>query len=422
MNEDAYTQGEALLAMGEKEAQYVQVHITCPTERRLEIMNNKPDAYISTNEVTYAVLVHLDGRSGLSVASRFSPEIVERALAVARSSVAKEYFYGLPEKKQIHKPEVYDKRIATLDAERQLNLAEELITSMNSTSLSSGSITKEITTHLVFTSEGVQQSEQSTSFSAVAECIARQGEKVSSAWDYQQERELFPLAPLGSALAQKTNHFLHAKPLHEKIKTVILKPEPFTELLDNAFLANLNGKNVEKEKSILTGKIGQLIVSPLVNISDNGLLPLGINSRSVDYEGTPSQETKLISRGVLQSYVYDHNTALHAGKTSTGNAGLGGIECTNVVVDGEYHDVSEALIIDSVIGAHTADDIATDFSVTVDRAYLLKNGEKIPVTGFMISGKMIEALQKAVSLGKKREGRNGIYTGALATTGVNVVV
>ncbi len=422
MNEDIFAQGEALLKRAEKEAQHVQVHITNPSEQRLEIVNHKPDACTATNEVAYAVLVHLNGKSGLSVASRFSPEIVERALAVARSSSAKEYFYGLPEKKRVEKPHLYDADIARLDVDAQLKLAEELLASMDSARLSSGSLAKEVTRHLVFTSEGVQQSEQSTAFSVVAECIAREGENVSSAWDYKQERTLFPLAPFGAELAEKTNSFLHAKSLHEKAKTVILKPEPFAELLENAFLANVTGKNVEKGRSILSGKVGQEIVSPFINISDNGLLPYGIHSRSVDYEGTPSQNTKLISKGVLQQYLYDHNTAVHAGKESTGNGGLGGIEHTNIVVDGEYNDISEALIIDSVIGAHTADDIATDFSVTVDRGYLLKNGEKVPVTGFMISGKMIEALQKAVSVGKKREGRNGIYTGALATTGIRVIV
>jgi len=422
MKEDLYSQGEALLARAEKEAQYAQVIISCPAEQRLEIINNKPDSCTATNEIMYAVLVHLNGRAGLSTASRFSPEIIERALAVARSSAAKEYFYGLPEKKCIQKPEVYDPRVAALDVDMQLKLAEELIASMDSARLSSGSLTKEVTTHLVFTSEGVQQNEQSTSFSAVVECIARQGERVSSAWDYKQERGLFPVAPFGTALAEKTNRFLHAKQLHEKTRTIIVKPEPFAELLENAFLANLNGKNVEKGRSIIAGKIGQKVASPTINISDNGLLPLGMLSRAVDCEGTPSQETKLISQGVLQQFIYDHNTALHTGKESTGNAGIGGIEHTNIVVEGEYQEVSEALVIDSVIGAHTADDIATDFSVTVDRAYLVKNGEKIPVTGFMISGKMSEALQMAVSLGKKREERNGIYTGALATTGINVVI
>ena len=422
--EDIYAQGEALLAMAEKECSHVQVRITNPVALQLELVKGKPHSFISANDLSYAILVHLDGKAGISGGNAFSPDIVHRAVAVAKAAVHGDYFYGLPEKQPAKRVALFDKKIAQISEVQLLDMGEELASGITEqhTILSTGSLSKETSTDYLFTSEGVQHVEQQTSLSAVAECIARQGEKVSSAWDYKQERQWFPLSPFAAAIGRKTNAFLHANQLQEKPPVVIIKPEPFAELLDHAFLSNLDVKRVEKGKSLFADKVDKQVLSSTVTITDDAQLPYGQHSHTIDFEGTPGQKTPLFQHGVLKNFIYDYNTALHAGKTPTGNADFSAIDFTNVVVEGEFQEVDHALIVDSVIGAHTAEEVSTDFSVTVDRAYLLKNGQKVPVTGFMLSGKVLHALQNTVSIGKKIEARNGIYTGALATTGINVII
>lgn len=427
MNVDIYAQGKALLKKAEKEASHVQISISNPFSQSLELVDNKPDSFISTNETVYAVYVHLGKKAGMSVSNIFDLNLVDRAIAVAKASAEQDYFYGLPEKKQFKKVELYDKKVANLSEDDMIDMANQLIGSFSpkpkmNVSLSTGSIIKEISTDLTLTSEGVENPEESTALASVAECVSRKAGKVSSGSDYKDSRQLFDISDFGTRLAEKTNDFLSAKKLNEKFETVILKPEPFSDLLDNAFLPNLNGKNVEKNKSLFVNKLGQKMISSIVSIYDDSLVPFGQNSEAVDKEGTPCQKTELFKNGILKNFIYDYNTAKHAGKVSTGNAGLSSIDFSNVVVEGEYQEVENALIVDSVIGAHTADDLSTDFSVTVDRGYIMKDGEKKPIKGFMISGKMIDALQKAVSIGKEIEIRNGIYTGALATKGVNVIL
>ncbi len=419
-----YEQGEALLRLAEREANYVQVHISAPLQQKLELLSNKTDSFTSTEHVSYAVLVYVNGRSGTSVSNTFSPAVVERAIALAKASSPSEYFYGLPLKQQLHKLQIFDKRITALTEDGLIDIADEMIVGIadETVTLSAGSVTKQVSQDIIFTSEGIQQVEQSTALAIVAECIARKNGMIKSAWDYRQERQLSPLTPFTSALQEKATFFLDSKQLKEKMGIVIVKPEPFADLLEHAFLPNLNGKNNEKGKSCLTGKTDTQVISQKISIYDDALLPFGISSRACDLEGSPSQRTPLFSRGVLKNFIYDYNTALHTGKASTGNGGFSSIDFTNVVVEGEYQEVDKALVIDSVIGAHTADEVATDFSVTVERAYILKDGEKVPVTGFMLSGKMFDALQKAISLGKERKSYNGIYTGALATTGVNIIL
>lgn len=421
---DLYKQGEVLLRLAEREASNVQVHISSQKQHKLELVANKTDSFMSSDNISYAVMVYIDGKAGMSVSNMFSPAVVERALSVAKASAKCEYFYGLPAIKKTEKPQLYDKQIAVLDENKIVDMADELMNEIASktVALSTGSLTKSIAHDAIFTSEGIQHTEQSTSLGVVAECIASKGDKVKSAWDYRHERKLFPIKPFASRVRKKADFFMNSSQLTEKPEVVILKPEPFAELLEHAFLPNLNGKNIEKGKSCLNGKIGRQILSPIISIHDNPLLNFGINSRAMDAEGTPSRCTTLFNKGILKNFIYDYNTAMHSGVSSTGNGGFSSIDFTNVVVEGDYKDIDKALVIDSVIGAHTADETATDFSVTVDRAYILHDGEKKPVTGFMISGKMLEVLQKALSVGKKQEAYNGIYTGAIATDGVNIIL
>lgn len=62
------------------------------------------------------------------------------------------------------------------------------------------------------------------------------------------------------------------------------------------------------------------VASPLITIVDNGLYPGGFGSYGFDDEGVPSQETVIISNGVLQSYIHSRETAYQFQCNSTGNA------------------------------------------------------------------------------------------------------
>lgn len=61
--------------------------------------------------------------------------------------------------------------------------------------------------------------------------------------------------------------------------------------------------------SCLRKKMNQQIGPENISISDNSLIPEGLNSRPFDYEGTPSQETQLIKNGVLTGLIHNTSTA-----------------------------------------------------------------------------------------------------------------
>ena len=183
---------------------------------------------------------------------------------------------------------------------------------------------------------------------------------------------------------------------------VILDYHASTGLL-NTFIGAFNADNVQRGRSILADKIDTAIVSESLSVYDDGRLDGRLFSSTTDSEGTPSQKTTLIEKGILKGFIYDNYTAKKSGLDSTGN-GLRGtyattpsVDSSNIVFDFksmiDISEVNKGFIATDVLGAHTANPISGDFSVEANNAFLIENGEITkPVKKAMISGNIFNAL------------------------------
>ena len=87
----------------------------------------------------------------------------------------------------------------------------------------------------------------------------------------------------------------------------------FVSMLEDCFLAD----NVHKGRSLLSGKLGCKIASDVVNLIDDATLKKGMGSYLFDGEGVPGQRTTLLSRGILNGFLYNIEHALTDGLPST---------------------------------------------------------------------------------------------------------
>ncbi|MFK5247622.1 metallopeptidase TldD-related protein, partial [Glaesserella parasuis] len=90
-------------------------------------------------------------------------------------------------------------------------------------------------------------------------------------------------------------------------------------LLHEAVGHGLEGDFNRKESSMFTGRIGELVTSPLCTIVDDGTVPNMRGSITVDDEGVPSQRNVLIENGILKGYMQDKLNARLMGVAPTGN-------------------------------------------------------------------------------------------------------
>lgn len=90
-------------------------------------------------------------------------------------------------------------------------------------------------------------------------------------------------------------------------------------LLHEAVGHGLEGDFNRKGTSMFSNRIGDQVASPLCTVVDDGTLQQRRGSLNVDDEGTTTQNTVLIEKGVLKGYMQDKLNARLMGVASTGN-------------------------------------------------------------------------------------------------------
>ncbi|MGX3021948.1 metalloprotease TldD [Ursidibacter sp. B-7004-1] len=194
-------------------------------------------------------------------------------------------------------------------------------------------------------------------------------------------------------------------------------------LLHEAVGHGLEGDFNRKESSLFTGRIGELVTSPLCTIVDDGTVTNMRGSITVDDEGVPSQRNVLIENGILKGYMQDKLNARLMGVAPTGNgrresyAHLPMPRMTNTYMTEGEHEFDE--MIESVefglyaphFSGGQVDITSGKFVFSTAEAYLIEKGKITkPVTGATLIGSGIEAMQQVSMVGKKMELDLGIGT------------
>lgn len=194
-------------------------------------------------------------------------------------------------------------------------------------------------------------------------------------------------------------------------------------LLHEAVGHGLEGDFNRKKSSLFTGKVSELVTSPLCTIVDDGTVADMRGSITVDDEGVPSQRNVLIENGVLKGYIQDKLNARLMGIEPTGNgrresyAHLPMPRMTNTYLTEGNHEFEE--MIESVeyglyaphFSGGQVDITSGKFVFSTAEAYLIEKGKITkPVTGATLIGSGIDAMQQVSMVGKKMELDPGIGT------------
>jgi PmbA protein len=100
---------------------------------------------------------------------------------------------------------------------------------------------------------------------------------------------------------------------------VVLEPDAVGELLDFLGALAFNGLAHAEGRGALSGRLGERVASPAVNLSDSPRFPRTL-PRGFDAEGVPKAPLPLIQDGVAHAVVHDTRSAARAGAVSTGHA------------------------------------------------------------------------------------------------------
>jgi TldD protein len=192
-------------------------------------------------------------------------------------------------------------------------------------------------------------------------------------------------------------------------------------LLHEAIGHGLEGDFNRKKTSAFSGRMGERVASEQCTVVDDGTLPGRRGSLTVDDEGTPSQCTTLIEKGVLRAYMQDKHNARLMGTQSTGNARRESYahapmpRMTNTYMLPGRYDPEEILAsVDRGIyapnfGGGQVDITSGKFVFSISEGYLIEKGRKTsPVKGAMLIGSGPDVLTRVSMVGNDLELDAGI--------------
>jgi len=136
---------------------------------------------------------------------------------------------------------------------------------------------------------------------------------------YGWRTEDVPVESLGEAAIRKAELGRNPRRIEAGEYPVVFEASVTEDLLLNLDFHGMGAQPVLEGRSWMNGRMGELAMSPLVSIWDDGLDPGGV-PMPFDYEGVPRQRVDIVRQGVVQGPVYDRYTAQKAGTISTGHA------------------------------------------------------------------------------------------------------
>jgi TldD protein len=216
---------------------------------------------------------------------------------------------------------------------------------------------------------------------------------------------------------------LTAKPAPAGTMPVVLGPGWPGVLLHEAIGHGLEADFNRKGSSAFSGKLGEKVASEFCTIVDDGTLPDRRGSLTIDDEGTPTEKTVLIEKGILKNYMQDKLNARLMNMAPTGNARRESYahlpipRMTNTYMLAGEHDPAE--IIASVKNGIYAVDFAGGqvditsgkFVFTANEAYLIENGKVTsPIKGATLIGHGPDILTRVSMVGHDLELDAGLGT------------
>ena len=210
---------------------------------------------------------------------------------------------------------------------------------------------------------------------------------------------------------------LNYKAIETKKYLICFTPEAFLQLI-SAFSSMFNARSIIDGLSLMNeDSIGNQISVSNLNISDEGLHPENVGAFSFDGEGTPTQNIKLVSKGILRNLLHSEATARRFGVKPTGHAGLGAKVSVSpdwLVVSKSESEVDkdeslcvkdthkEYILIDELSAIHSGVKASQgSFSLPFD-GWIVNAGKKTSIEAATVAGDILKVLKSIVKIENKQ--------------------
>jgi PmbA protein len=375
---------------------------------------------LHNDESGLALRLDLNGRVVFSYINTLDTNsiraFIENTYKALRSSPVDPLFKGFyePEGEYRSPPEIYSPIVS-----RRLSEPEDLIENIRSTVSEFESEKFKVTwlytglgeaKQVIANSEGVFE-EASTTFARMfVDAIAVDGiNRSPSIYEADGWRNKIPDP---ERLIEKARDKAFKSLKREKVSLpseyrIVLTPEGFIELFNATFGEALLGISYVNKSSPFTDKLEEQITPECFTVIDDPQAPGKIGSIPFDGEGAPTFTKKVIEKGVLKTFLFNHYYGQIAGFHSTGNASRSGytsppgISWSNIYIepgDTRLEEILEeggVILVERIQGVFNARFQTGDYGGAGTPSWLYTKGGEVKSLGSIsVSGNIYQDINK----------------------------
>ena len=250
-------------------------------------------------------------------------------------------------------------------------------------------------------SNGFQGYEQSTrcTLTSIATANGTDGQHPADGWG---ETRLFfndlPTKGIAQVAIDRTLRKIGSRPAQSGQYQMILE-SPIVGSFLRPILNAMNGQYLHGKMSFLADKLHSQVLSKLVSIVDDPLIPGTSGACYFDYDGVATQRRSLFTEGVLDTYFLDTAFANKLGMppTTQGTHHLI-MQCGEKNLQQLISNAHRAIMVTDFIGGN-CDPSTGNFSYGIE-GFLIQDGQIVqPVSGMNITGNILDVWNRVSALG-----------------------
>jgi PmbA protein len=430
---------------------HYEIYFSISSSLALEMEKGSMKKSETSKDVGYGIRVANElGQSAFSHTSSLDKtsirKTVKNVVSLMSKSTIDEDFHTFAEKSSINKiPSkfLFDKQIQTMDVEDAVQfIADTLEDAHKNNDERVYSINVDFNadneTIRIINSNGIDVSENYTAIASFCSITVKQGNQMSSDYEFCSGRSLNQVSPeIGNKAVERALKTLEKVELKTGFYPTILSPRAAASLIGVSYSRASNGELMQQGLSFLHDKIGQEIGPRFLSLVDDSQMTGNsrINSRSFDSEGYKTNKIAIIKSGVFETGLHNSYTANKMNIANTGNARRPGydappsIAASNVLIKLEKdHEASleelTSKIKNGIYFDQTYDspNYATgDFSGMISLGFLIEDGEVTkPISQAAFGINLFELLNSIKMGGNDYKDIGGIITPSLLIEGLQV--
>lgn len=400
-----------------------EVYLRSSSAISIEVKDQVVDALDRARALGAGLRVIADGRLGFAFTTDLSDgalDLLARTAATNAGFTEPDPFVALPLKSGEACPTVaiYDPNIPNMSQREQIDRVmalerEAYAVDPRVKRIRKASASFASAETIVMNSYGSLVSYASTACSASIEVVAEDKGESQAGSDYDVKRfyNELKIEETGRRAAQRALELLGAKSIPSVKAPVVLEAGVAQEFL-SIMASGFSSENVQKKRSLFSGKLDQQVAASIITIRDDGLLQGGLGTAPADDEAVPMKRKTVVSEGRLALFLYNAYTANKDKTVSTGNGvrsgfkGIPGVGVTNLYIepgecslDSLMEQAGSGLLVTEVMGMHTANPISGDFSVGAAGCWIEKGHKAYPVREITIAGNILDIMKNVDAVG-----------------------